>query len=106
MVRRLYASPALYATLGLFFRYPFDPLYPRLIVRYTGIDIKGVLRELKRLEQIGIIRTRGAGRLREYELNEDFPLHVELTALFDKMRERPDGTVQPSPLTGVESGEE
>lgn len=86
MVEKLFASPALYATLALFFDYPHDPLFPRLISRYTGTDIKSVLRELKKLQEIGIIRSRRAGKESHYRLNEDFPMHEELASIFDKTR--------------------
>jgi hypothetical protein len=86
MIEKLFASPALYATLAIFFDYPCDPLFPRLISRYTGTGIKSVLRELKKLHEIGIVRSRGAGKERHYWLNEDFPLHEELASIFDKTR--------------------
>jgi DNA-binding transcriptional ArsR family regulator len=86
MIAKLFASPALYATLALFFDYPHDPLCPRLISRYTGTDIKSVLRELKKLQEIGVIRSRFAGKERHYRLNEDYPVHEELASIFDKTR--------------------
>jgi hypothetical protein len=86
MIERLFSSPALYATLSIFFDYPLDPLFPRLISRHTGTDIKSVLRELKKLQGIGILRTRQAGKERHYRLNEDFPMHEELAAIFAKTR--------------------
>lgn len=88
MIKRLFSSPALYATLALFFDYPHDPLFPRLISRYTGTDIKSVLRELNKLKGIGVIRIRRAGKERHYRLNEEFPLYEELTLIFEKTRTR------------------
>ncbi|NJD63613.1 MAG: hypothetical protein FIA93_12955 [Deltaproteobacteria bacterium] len=86
MIEKLFASPALYATLAMFFDYPNDPLFPRLISRYTKKDIKGVLRELKKLKEIGIICSRRRGKESHYWLNEDFPLHEELMLVFEKTR--------------------
>jgi hypothetical protein len=37
-----------------FFRYPDEPLNPRLISRHTGTDIRGVVRELKKVEETGV----------------------------------------------------
>jgi hypothetical protein len=88
MIERLFSSPALYATLALFFDYPHDSLFPRLISRYTGTDIKSVLRELKKLQQIGILRGRQAGKKKHYRLNEKFPLYEELASMFEKTRKQ------------------
>ncbi len=88
MIAKLFASPALYATLALFFDYPLDPLFPRLISRYTGTDIKSVLRELKKLQEIGILRGRQAGKEKHYRLNDDFPLYEELASMFEKTRKQ------------------
>src|SRR3990170_4075944 len=54
MVERLFSSRTLYRTLALFFRYPEEPLNPRLISRHTGTDLKCVHRELKKLEETGM----------------------------------------------------
>jgi hypothetical protein len=88
MIEKLFASPALYATLALFFDYPHDSLFPRLISRCTGTDIKSVLRELKKLQQIGILRGRQAGKEKHYRLNEEFPLYEELASMFEKTRKQ------------------
>jgi hypothetical protein len=63
-------------------------LYPRLISRQTGTDIKSVLRELKKLHAIGVILVRRAGKERHYRLNEEFPLYEELAAVFAKTRKQ------------------
>jgi len=86
MVERLFSSRALYATLAIFFDYPQDTLFPRLISRYTGTDIKSVLRELKKLKEIGVLCIRNTGREKHYWLNEEFPLYEELIVIFKKTR--------------------
>ena len=86
MIEKLFSSPALYATLAIFFDYPYDPIFPRLICRQAGVDIKSVLRELKKLEQMGIINARRVGKERHYRLNENFHLHEEFSSLFLKTR--------------------
>lgn len=85
-IARLFASPALHATLAVFFDYPDDTFYPRLISRVTGTDIKSVLRELGRLKEIGILRGGPGGRGNAYWLNTEFPLHGELVSIFGKTR--------------------
>jgi hypothetical protein len=49
MIEELFPTKSLYATLAVFFDFPDDPLHPRLIARVTGIDLKGVRRQLPRL---------------------------------------------------------
>lgn len=85
-VERLFSSPALHATLAVFFDYPDDTFYPRLISRVTGTDIKGVLRELRNLKEIGILRGGPGGRGNAYWLDTEFPLYEELVAIFAKTR--------------------
>ena len=85
-IERLFSSPALHATLAVFFDYPADTFYPRLISRLTGTDIKSVLRELAKLKEIGILGGGPGGRGRDYRLNTEFPLHGELAAIFAKTR--------------------
>lgn len=86
MIEKLFSSQALYCTLAIFFDFPNDTLHPRLISRHTGADIKSVLREVKKLEEIGILISRGTEREKCYWLNEGFPLHEELMSIFEKTR--------------------
>jgi hypothetical protein len=87
-IERLFSSPALYRTLVLFFEYPEEPLNPRLISRYTGTVMKSVLREIRKLEEMGILRGWSAGRYRYYLLDRDHPAHDGLRALFADTREK------------------
>jgi hypothetical protein len=82
VVEKLFSSRALYRTLALFFEYPDEPLYPRLISRYTGTGMKSVLREIRKLEEMGILRGRNAGRYRYYLLERDHSAHDGLRSLF------------------------
>ncbi len=88
MVEKLFSSPALYMTLAIFFDFPHDPMFPRLISRQTGTDIKSVLRELQKLLGIGILRSWRAGKERHYRLNDEFPLYEELASMFEKTRKQ------------------
>lgn len=84
----LFASRSLYRTLAMFFDYPADTLFPRLIARRTGVDIKSVFRALRKLEEAGVVR-RGAGRRgREYRVDEGYPIADELAGIFLKTRAR------------------
>ncbi len=85
-IRRLFASPALYRTMAVFFDYPGSPIHPRLISRCTRTDIKSVLRQLAILREIGMLRSRRVGKERRYRLVEECELHEEFRALFAKTR--------------------
>lgn len=82
LIEKLFSSPAMYRVLALFAEYPEETLNPRLISRYTGVDIKGVVRELRKLEKTGIIRGWSAGAFRFYHLDPDHPAHDSLRSLF------------------------
>ncbi len=85
-IESLFSPPALYATLAIFFDYPDDTFYPRLIARQTGTDKKSVAWELRKLKDIGILCGGPGGRANAYWLNTDFPLYGELVAIFAKTR--------------------
>lgn len=85
-IERLFSSPALFRTLALFYEYPGEPLHPRLIARYTRTDIKSVLRELRKLEEMGLLRCRPAGRWKLFTLDTDHPAHGGLRSLFAARR--------------------
>lgn len=95
MVERLFASRALFRTLALFFRYPDEPLNPRLISRYTGTDIRGVLRELKKLEEAGIVHGRPYGKYRYYSLDACHPVYEGLRSIFDMTKQEWEQVTQP-----------
>jgi hypothetical protein len=88
VIERLFSSPALYRTLALFFEYPDEPLNPRLISRYTGTEMKSVLREIRKLEEMGIITGWSAGQYRLYLLDRDHPVHDGLRSLFAVARQK------------------
>jgi len=85
-MERLFSSPALFRTLALFFQYPEEPLNSRLISRHTGVDIKAVLRELGKLEEMGILKVREAGRHRMYTLSRRHPAFPGLRSIFGRSR--------------------
>jgi DNA-binding MarR family transcriptional regulator len=82
VIERLFSSPALYRTLAFFFAYPSEPLNPRLISRYAGVDIKSVVRVVKKLEKMSIVRGWRSGQNRFYLLVREHPAHDGLRSLF------------------------
>ena len=103
MIERLFSSRALYRTLVLFFKYPDEPLNPRLISRHTGTATKSVLREIRKLEEAGIIRGWSAGQYKFYLLARDHPAHDGFRSVFGKAMDRTD-RVGCRPMNGGEKG--
>lgn len=69
--------------LHLFLLNPNSRYYQREIERETGQPIRAVQREVERLEEIGLLLRMPEGNRVFYQLNPDFGLLAELTALFE-----------------------
>ena len=78
----LFSSAARVDILRLFLLNPERQYYQREIERETGQPIRAVQREVKRLEEIGLLTRSTEGNRVFYCLNPEFPLLAELTALF------------------------
>jgi len=78
----LFSSTARVQVLRLFFEHPDSQFYQREIERETGQPIRAVQREVKRLEEIGLLISSTEGNRVFYRLNPEFPLLAALTALF------------------------
>jgi DNA-binding transcriptional ArsR family regulator len=78
----LFSSAARVQVLQLFLMHPESQFYQREIERETGQPIRAVQREVKRLEEIGLLTRSTEGNRVFYQLNPEFPLVAELTNLF------------------------
>jgi DNA-binding transcriptional ArsR family regulator len=78
----LFSSAARVQVLQLFLQHPDRSFYQREIERETGQPIRAVQREVKRLEEIGLLTRSSEGNRVFYQLDPEFPLLAELTALF------------------------
>ena len=78
----LFSSTARVQVLRLFLAHSDSQFYQREIERETGQPIRAVQREVKRLEEIGLLTRSTEGNRVFYRLNPEFPLLAELTALF------------------------
>jgi DNA-binding transcriptional ArsR family regulator len=78
----LFSSAARVQILQLFLLHPDSQFYQREIERETGQPIRAVQREVKRLEEIGLLTRSTEGNRVFYALNPEFPLVAELAALF------------------------
>lgn len=70
--------------LGLLFGQPDRSFYPTEIIGRTGAGSGAVQRELKRLEQSGLVTVRDVGTQRHYQANPGSPLFEELSAIARK----------------------
>jgi DNA-binding transcriptional ArsR family regulator len=78
----LFSSAARVQVLQLFLQHPDREFYQREIERETGQPIRAVQREVKRLEEIGLLIRSSEGNRVFYRLDPAFPMLAELTALF------------------------
>ncbi len=82
ILETLFSSAARVHVLRLFLLQPSDQFYQREIERETGQPIQAVQREVKRLEEVGLLTHSTEGNRKFYRLNPEFPLLAELTRLF------------------------
>lgn len=68
----------------LFFMQAYGDGYARGMSRVYGIPLNGVLQQLRRLENGGIIAGQNKGRTRVYVFNPRFPFLKELRDLLQK----------------------
>jgi DNA-binding transcriptional ArsR family regulator len=81
ILEALFSSAARVQVLHLFLLQPDGQFYQREIERETGQPIQAVQREVKRLEEIGLLIRSTEGNRIYYRLNPEFPLLAEMTAL-------------------------
>jgi hypothetical protein len=90
----LFSSAARVEMLRLFLLNPGSQYYQREIERETGQPIRAVQREVKRLEELGLLSHSTEGNRVFYRVNPDFALLAELTMLVERA----------AGVEGVESG--
>lgn len=64
--------------LTLFLLNPGKRFYVREVERLTGENINSIRRELKKLEDIGLLKSENVGNLKYYTVNRDFNIYPEL----------------------------
>jgi DNA-binding transcriptional ArsR family regulator len=77
-------SPSLQKILALLFVRVDDAFYLNEIIRLTGLGSASVQRELKRLEQAGLILSHRVGNMRRFQANRDHPVYPELHGMIQK----------------------
>lgn len=84
MIEKLFSSRTRVEILRLFLFNPNDSFYQRQISSTIHQPIRGVQRELVRLESIGLIERSVQGNRVYYKVNTKFPIFDELRTIFFK----------------------
>ncbi|RKY39220.1 MAG: ArsR family transcriptional regulator [Candidatus Omnitrophota bacterium] len=84
MINKLFSSRARVDVLKLFFFNPENSFYQRQISKLSGQSIRGVQREVTRLEELGIIEKSIEGNRIYYKVNKNCPIFKELKNILFK----------------------
>jgi predicted nucleotidyltransferase len=86
MLQKLFSSRVRVEILSTFLMNPERERYVREVARITGEDYKNVSRELRNLEEIGLLSSRNEGNLKFFGLNKGFVIYGELKSIFMKTK--------------------
>jgi len=86
MLQRLFSSRVRVEILSTFLLNPERERYVREVARITGEDYKNVSRELRNLEEIGLLSSRNEGNLKFFGINKGFVVYDELRSIFMKTK--------------------
>lgn len=84
MLEKLLSSRARVEILKLFLFNPENRYYQRQISNLTGQSIRAVQREVKKMEEIGLIKKNEEGNRIYYKINRESPIFEELKRIFFK----------------------
>ncbi len=84
MINKLFSSKARVEILKLFLFNPEDSFYQRQISMLTHQPIRGVQREVEKLEGVGLIEKSNQGNRIYYRSNKSCPIFEELKRIFLK----------------------
>ena len=86
MLQKLFSSRARVEILSAFLMNPEKERYVREVARITGEDYKNVSRELRNLQEIGLLSSRNEGNLKFFGINKGFVVYEELKSIFMKTK--------------------
>jgi DNA-binding transcriptional ArsR family regulator len=86
MLVKLFTSKLRVEILALLFSRPEESLYLGEIVKLTGEDRGNISRELRNLENAGLLVSRKEGNMKYYSLNSRYLLYDELKSMIQKTR--------------------
>lgn len=75
--------------LGLLLGNPDRSYYTNEIVRFAGVGIGTVYRELEKLSTVGLLTIKKIGNQKHYQANRDCPVFEELASILRKTSEAP-----------------
>lgn len=81
MLDKLFASKVRIKLLDRFLSTPDSQYYIRELERLTKEDYKNINRELKNLEDIGLLKSKKEGNIKYYFADKDFLLYPELKSI-------------------------
>jgi uncharacterized protein len=84
MLNKLFSSKSEVEILKLFLFNPDNSFYQRQISQLTNQSIRGVQREVDKLEKIGLIESSTEGNRIYYKINRRCPIFKELRGIFLK----------------------
>jgi len=84
MLEELITSRTRVKILTLFLSNPENRFYVRELSRKIDENINSVRRELRKLEEIGLLDSEREGNLRYYLINKKIPIYEELKSIFLK----------------------
>jgi len=86
MLQKLFSSRVRVEILSTFLMNPEREQYVREVARITGEDYKNVSRELRNLQEIGLLSSRNEGNLKFFGINKGFVIYEELKSIFMKTK--------------------
>jgi predicted nucleotidyltransferase len=86
MLRKLFSSKVRIELMNTLFSSPDRAFYARELSRMTREDYRNVFRELKNLEEVGLVNSRRDGNRKYFRLNQSFSLYSELKSIFLKTK--------------------
>ncbi len=84
MLEKLFTSNTRVKLLMLFLLNPETEMYVREIARRTDENTNAIRRELKNLEEIGLLTSARKGNLKYYTVNKSMSIYAELTNIILK----------------------
>lgn len=86
MIADVLFYPSRQKILALLFGRVDDTFYLNEIIRLTGLGSASAQRELKRLENAGLIMSQRLGNMRRFQANQDSPAYPGLHRMIQKIR--------------------
>jgi len=87
MLQTLFSSRVRVKLLEVFMTNPSVKYHSRELARLTGERQNAVWRELRNLEEAGLLHSEMRGNRKEYSLSREYPVYPELRRLILKPRE-------------------